>query len=79
MTKINRTQRVRYALDRTVYVSSMIASQVSDLCVRLEKNVLVPAKGNDLALRGRLEELAEQYPTHFTSNGRAILGDHSTW
>jgi hypothetical protein len=70
--KIPTTCRVR-GKSFTLYVSSMISSEIKDFVVRGHMNILIPRKGeyNDLMLY--LQKRAKEKPDHFMRGSRDIL------
>lgn len=78
--KIYKTNRVRVRLGEslgaplvTVYVSYKVVQEVSPICVKVEGNVLVPAKGRNSKVLEELQRLAKALPDHFTSSGLEVL------
>lgn len=77
--KIQTTNRIRMNYLNgmtTMYVSSEIVRDVREFLVRLENNVMVPARGKQPELFNRLLDLAAEKPDHFTKSGGAILRDY---
>lgn len=72
--EIQKTNRIRIGLDKTIYCSYRIVQEVREHCFRLENNVMVPRKGQGVALESALASLARELPDHFPPSAHAILG-----
>lgn len=75
--KVATTNRIRVkATERhrgTIYVSSMIASEIKDFVIRGNQNVLMAKKDMYYDLGEKLRELLRKHPNHFMKSSRAYV------
>lgn len=75
MDTIATTCRIRVELNRVVYVSSQVATDMlhKKLTMRMEQNVFAPLKGKKYDLLTALTEDARQRPNHYMKSSLDYL------